>query len=150
MAPGGRAARVRIGIGIGSEWSKISNSCIDMRMLLGVGGNQILFRFALPALGRLCFLEGLGSPTQPWPAVLCSPLSLSLSARSSSRLLLQPVLAVAISLLLYLLPQREARAASGRPAVPVLPFGRIKPPCTCAHAPPPILSHASTELAKLA
>ena len=86
MAPGGRAARVRIGIGIGSEWSKISNSCIDMRMLLGVGGNQILFRFALPALGRLCFLEGLGSPTQPWAAVLLLLLllSLSLSARSSS------------------------------------------------------------------
>ena len=84
MAPGTVAGpRVRIGIGIGSEWSKISNSRIDMRMLLGGGGNQILSRFALPALnlGRLCFLEGLGSPTQPWPAVL---LLLSLSARSSS------------------------------------------------------------------
>ena len=116
MAPGGRAARVRIGIGIGSEWSKISNSCIDMRMLLGVGGNQILFRFALPALGRLCFLEGLGSPTQPWPAVLLL-LSLSLLAHH----LLLPILAAAISLL-----PLAARASSARPGSPCSPLWENK------------------------
>ena len=118
MAPGGRAARVRIGIGIGSEWSKISNSCIDMRMLLGVGGNQILFRFALPALGRLCFLEGLGSPTQPWPAVLLL-LLLSLSLSLLAHHLLLPILAAAISLLLPL-------AASARPGSPCSPLWENK------------------------
>ena len=119
MAPGTVAGpRVRIGIGIGSEWSKISNSRIDMRMLLGGGGNQILSRFAPPALnlGRLCFLEGLGSPTQPWPAVLLL-LSLSLLAHH----LLLPILAAAISLL-----PLAARAASARPSSPCSPLWENK------------------------
>lgn len=62
-----------------------------------------------------CFLEGLGSPTNPPARPHLSPL----------------------------LP--GGRAIQHAVLPPVLPFGRIKPPCTCTHA-PIILLHASTDI----
>ena len=120
---------------VGSEWSKIWTEFLifDMRMLLGGaadGGNQILSALRCLPLGVAfalhwgCFLEGLGSPTDP-PA----------------RPLLFPAAHLSL-LLLLLLPGGAIQHAV---LTPVLPFGGIKPPCTCTHA-PIILLHASTDI----
>jgi hypothetical protein len=126
-------ARVRIGFGVGivgSEWSKVSMGFFDRSWYAHVtqlGGNQILSALRCLPLGVallcLCFLEGQGSPTNPRRP---SPL---LPWPSPAHLFLSPP---------------HSNISSMHAVPPVLPFGRIKPPCmhmhSCSHN-----THASTD-----